>query len=82
MKIEIEIDEAELRKIVIEKISNDLFCHITAPPKNMYDYEDREKYAAKRKQEILDKIDWKNTASEVTSAVIHKFFTDLVHKVR
>lgn len=77
MKIEIEISEEELRKLVTERIAAKCIEEVWDENFEL-PYERRKDEMMKRRKEILSKIDWKNAGSQLSETVVQKFFMKLL----
>ncbi len=79
MKIQIEIDESEIKALIVERVASKCVEMIWSDSEDFnLPYEKREAAIRKRRQEILDKIDWKNAASLLSETVVKKFFSKLL----
>jgi hypothetical protein len=70
MKIQIEIDESELKELIIQTIAERAAQSMWG---NDYESDIKEKRKA-----ILDKINWKNASNQLSEVVIQKFFSKLI----
>lgn len=79
MKIQLEIDEQELKDLVLSRAADKIIDYLFEPP---YDvpYEQRDAIRKKRLEDILKKIDWKNAGKQLSETVVQKFFTKLLDK--
>ena len=84
MKIEIELDEqfiAEVRNHVVNRVADKVFDEIwNVSYEAEGSWEKRKVLEARKRQEILAKIDWKNAGSQLSENVVQKFFMKLLDK--
>lgn len=81
MKIEIQIDEAELKKLVVDRIADRCLDHIwNGPSDHTLSYDKREAAAKQAREAIIAKIDWRNAGAQLSETVVQKFFMTLLDK--
>lgn len=79
MKFEIEISDEKLKERVTELVANETYNRIFSPPHHL-NYDDRNKWEQKKREEIVKAIDWKNASSKLSEKVIEMFFVELLGK--
>ena len=80
MKIQIEIDEQEIRQIVMDQLASEAFKQIWEAH-DIEDWDTRKEVAKKRRMEIVSQVDWKKGGPQIGEVVIRKFFEKLVEQV-
>lgn len=79
MKVEINIDEEELRQLVLNRLQDRIMNELW---EESYDYgvssEERKRNTIAKRQKILNQIDWKNAGKLLSDAVIQKFFMHMI----
>jgi len=75
------LDDDELKKAVYDKLSDKIVERIWEPFDYSHgDYDKRKSLNRKARQEIIDKIEWKNAPAMLSETVVKKFFERMITK--
>ena len=79
MKFELDIDEAEIKELVKNRIAENIMGHLW-DASDIDDWDARKRVSKKRRETIIKSIAWDTAPKEMTSIVVQKFFSRLMSR--